>query len=68
MVILSAATLNDIEDIFNLDRLEVSNVKITTKINWLKNIYSERLYKLVEIMMRTDERKREDFFYLEEIL
>ena len=68
MTILSACTLNDIDDCYDWDTLTIDFKNIATKLNWMKNIYSERICKLLDKMLKLDHEKRSDFWKLEEFI
>lgn len=68
IVLLAACTLNDVDDIYNWHTMTIESEILTTKLNWVRTIYSERLYKLIDRMTKLDIKKRPNFISLEELV
>lgn len=68
MVLLAACTLNDIDDIYNWHTMTIEANNLAAKLNWVRSIYSERVYKLLDRMLRLDHTSRPHFVALEDLV
>ncbi len=65
MTLLFICSLGGIEDLYSWDKMTVNNVKIAEKLHLLRTVYSEKLVRLIEKMIKLKPVEREDFVSLE---
>jgi len=68
MTILAMCTLGDINEIYNIRDFIVSTQALKARLNWVKTIYSERLYFLLNKMLKIDLNRRSDFKALVDLM
>lgn len=68
VVILSMCTLGDVDEIYNIKDFIISTQALKARLNWVKTIYSERIYFLLNKMLKIDANRRSDFKALVDIM
>jgi len=68
MTALYICTLGDIEDVYNWINLSINTQRLNSKLHSLKTIYSEKIVRIIEKMVKIDANERPDFWTLEAMI